>query len=155
VVLSQHLASIDTGFKPSAVLSDFSLDDQDRVSENATYRLCIRRDTGVVYALRRASTNLGSAIRERSILEALKEESVPFVAHLQWAFQDGEHSYWVIVSHAFDFTFEQPSSHIQDHHDRGSLFEYVKRHGILDSVRAALYASEVVCPPVDWPSLFD
>jgi hypothetical protein len=51
-------ASADTTFKPSAVLSDFSLDEEDRVSENATYHRCIRRDTGVVYALKRGENEL-------------------------------------------------------------------------------------------------
>lgn len=84
--------------KPLAVLADFSFDDQDRVSENVTYRWCIRKDTGVVYASKRARTNLGSTIRERLILDALAEMGVPFVIRLQWAFQDGDQFYWVIVS---------------------------------------------------------
>ena len=31
------------------------------------------------------------------------EKNVPFVPHLRWAFQDGEQSYWVIVSCAVHF----------------------------------------------------
>jgi len=100
VVQFSHLLQVLTlvYVKPSAVLADFSFDDNDKVSENTMYRRCIRRDTGVVYALKRARTNLGSTIRERLILEALSEMGVPFVIHPQWAFQDGEQFYWVIVS---------------------------------------------------------
>lgn len=107
-------AITDTVLKPMAVLSDFSFDQQDRCSENASYRRCTRKDTGMVYAVKMARTNSCSTIRERSILEEVTEKNVPFAAHLKWAFQDGEHSYWVIVSfavqphHRSNFTFSGP-----------------------------------------------
>lgn len=103
IICLSRLAITDTKFKPSAVLIDFSLDSEDGAFGNATYRRCIRRDTGVFYALKRARTNLGSTTRERSILEALTAKSVPFVTRLKWVFQDGDQSFWVIVSLGLDF----------------------------------------------------
>jgi len=92
-----RLEVTDTGFKPSAVLSDFSIDDSDTVP-GVSYRRCVRKETGRVYAWKSARKNLGSCIRERSVLAAVTEKDIPFAAHLKWMFQDEEQHFWVIVS---------------------------------------------------------
>jgi len=121
--------------KFSAELSDFSFD------------VCLRRDTGLVYSMKRTKTTLGSPPREKLILEALTERRVPFVSHLRWIIQDGDQMCLVTVSL---LTFSPWISFIsfKDYYPKGNLFEYVHQYGALGPLRTVFYASELVRRPV-------
>ncbi len=88
--------------KFSARLSDFSFDVLDLNVKNhdsrVMYQMCVRRDTGLIYSMKRTKTTLGSPPREKLILEALTERRVPFVSHLRWIIQDGDQMCFVTVS---------------------------------------------------------
>jgi hypothetical protein len=88
--------------KFSGELSDFSFDVSDLNVKNhenrVMYQMCSRRDTGLIYSMKRTKTTLGSPPREKLFLEALTERRVPFVSHLRWIIQDGDQMCLVTVS---------------------------------------------------------
>jgi hypothetical protein len=82
------------------VLSDFQFDEADPLSKDGVNsgKICTRRDTGKQYVVKSQRAYAGSVWTEQAIIECLTELSLPFLPHMRWSFQNGEHMYMITVS---------------------------------------------------------
>ncbi|KJA20818.1 hypothetical protein HYPSUDRAFT_68145 [Hypholoma sublateritium FD-334 SS-4] len=112
---------------PTASLSDFEFefDAFDRPSANGT-TICTRRDSRIMYTMKRKRAARNSLWHEQSILETLTTQDLPFISRLCWSFHSGEHIYIVT-----------------DHHGGHNLEDLVRDQGPLSIYHATFYAAEL------------
>jgi hypothetical protein len=90
--------------QPTAALSDFELKGLPvgaAVDWTTSTKLCIRRDTGIKYIMKRRRMPRHYSWTEHNILETLNKLELAFVPYLHWTFYSGEHRYIVTVSKPF------------------------------------------------------
>ncbi|KAJ3508766.1 hypothetical protein NLJ89_g5573 [Agrocybe chaxingu] len=127
--IREEVAETKTGI-PAATLSDFAFEISDlmpKTDRSTTSQLCVRRDTGKKYVIKKKRAAIGSQWLEQTVLEELTGLSVPFVSPLHWVFHEKEYMYIVL-----------------DHNTGGSLMDLINQHGPLGSHRAVFHASELV-----------
>ncbi|CAA7267722.1 unnamed protein product [Cyclocybe aegerita] len=127
--IREEIAETKPGI-PAATLSDFAFEISDlmpKTDRSTTSQLCVRRDTGKKYVIKKKRPAVGSLWLEQMILEELTELSVPFVSPLHWVFHEKEYMYIVL-----------------DHSTAGSLMDLINQDGPMGSHRAVFYASELV-----------
>lgn len=118
--------------------------------------VCIRRDTGVKYLMKRNRTSpralshsnasVSSSWMEQTILEMLTTLGTPFVDGVRWSFHSGEHHYIIMVD---DFVLGRNDKMLigvyhQDHLTNGNLVDLTNTNGPLASHQAMFYAAELV-----------
>ncbi|KAF8174726.1 kinase-like domain-containing protein [Pholiota molesta] len=116
---------------PIAALSDFEFefDAFDRLSRSGTTAnatVCIRRDNGNKYIIKRKRAARNAMWPEQSILETLTNIEATFVSKLCWSFHSGEHIYIVT-----------------DCLPENNLMDLIREYGPLGTQHATFYASEL------------
>lgn len=118
----EDLSEVDTAPK-TVTLSDF---EPLEYSSHAKAKLCRKRSTNRLYALKTFSNCTKSDATERIILNMIDDIRAPFLPPVHWSFRDGDDLHIVV-----------------EYYPRDNLYTGVARRGAFRSDHALFYASEI------------